>query len=137
MSASTAECASTAPAPTGNVTRIWWVQSASDSFEHAISEAAFVAGIGEGVGEYRSLCDDVLTAAALTEPPGGRCRTCVGVLRGPSPTARCSAASHHRRPRRAWGRRLGFGRGRRTKSLPSRCARRDRQDDEHLEVAGP
>lgn len=134
MSVTTAECGGKSQA-TGNTSRIWWVQSASDGLQHAVSEPAFLAGMEQGTGEYRSVRDEVLTAAALTEPPGGRCPACAIALRGMCREPQHPAGSH-RRPRAAWRWRLAFGRARRTNKLAPTCARSSYQRGEHLEVQG-
>lgn len=130
-SASTAQCVSKAPSA-DSVTRIWWLLSTADGLDHGVSEAAFAAGIAEGTGEYLAISGEVLTAAALTAPPGRRCPSCVAAAHAAAPAPRpCQspATSHRRRSRAGLLRWFGFGRARNTEvaafmTCPGRSARR-------------
>jgi hypothetical protein len=82
--------------------RLWaaWVTCVVDGLDHAVTDEDMCAGMTEGLGRYAALCDDEVTPAALTAPPGRTCPRCATVLHlrtGRAPSDR-SATRTLRRP---------------------------------------
>jgi hypothetical protein len=60
---------------------MWWVTSALDSLEHAVSDDEVARGLTAGTGEYRAVCGRVLLTQFAIIPPGRRCTSCTGRMR--------------------------------------------------------
>lgn len=83
--------------------RLWaaWVTCVVDGMDHAVTDEDMCVGMSEGLGRYAALCEDDVTPAALTAPPGRTCPRCADVLQrrtGRAPVDRSRAGSARRRP---------------------------------------
>jgi hypothetical protein len=76
-----------------------WVTSV-DGWDHAVTDAAMVAGVA-GAGEYVGICEAVFLPDAMVAPPGRCCVRCSARLRHPSSRPVRRASRRHRRGRHA------------------------------------
>lgn len=77
------------------------VTSAISGETHAVTDADMAAGIEAGHGTYRTVCRELVLAAAMTVPPGNVCPTCAAILRRRA--KRVQSARRSRRHRRLAG----------------------------------
>lgn len=77
-----------------------WVTSL-DGLEHAVTDAAMVAGMAAGAGEYAAVCGVVALSDAMTAPPGSCCPVCSARVR--LAVSRLPARRRHGRPSRVLG----------------------------------
>jgi hypothetical protein len=89
-----------APRGDGTGFRLWaaWVTCVVDGLDHAVTDEDMCAGMTEGLGRYAALCDDEVTPAALTAPPGRACPRCAQVLHVRSGRADLDRSGARRRP---------------------------------------
>jgi hypothetical protein len=91
--------------------QVTWFTTATDVFDHAVTDEEFVRGRRDKNGQYQSLCGNVVLPCSMLVPPGRPCPRCNAYLAAQSmvPAAeKPNRRPQHRRPSR-W-RQLFFGR---------------------------
>lgn len=78
------------------------ITSAISGETHAVTDGDMAAGIEAGHGTYRTVCCELVLAAAMAVPPGNVCLACAAILQGRAERVRPARRSQHHRRLAGW-----------------------------------